>query len=107
MLMESAPLTVTVLAAAGHDVLELAGEVDLATTPLLYEQVRRLLADGRNRLVLDLDQVTFMDATALGFLVATHRHVTASDGAFAVRYQDAPVPALLRITGLAGMLSND
>lgn len=105
MLTEPAALTVTVRPAAGHDVVELAGELDLATTPLLYEQVRRLVADGRNRLVVDLDGVTFMDATALGFLVATHRDVTASDGSLVVRHQNTAVPALLRLPGLTGILA--
>lgn len=105
MLTDPAVLTVNVRATEGHDVVELAGELDLATTPLVYEHVRRLVADGRTRLVVDLDEVTFLDATGLGFLVDAHREIAASGGSLVVRYEHVAVPELLRLSGLTRILA--
>ena len=60
-----------------HCVLEVHGEVDLATSPALREHLRVLLEDAPPALVLDLDGVPFMDSTGLGVLVAAYKRATA------------------------------
>jgi anti-sigma B factor antagonist len=46
----------------------------------LRDRVKSLLADGKNKLVLNLHQVTLVDSAGLGTLVGLH-HSTASCGA--------------------------
>jgi anti-anti-sigma factor len=54
-------------------VVTVAGEVDIATSAQLREDVLGLLATKPQVLVLSLDQVTFLDSTGLSALVAIHR----------------------------------
>ena len=98
-------LSVVVRPGKDHDVIAVAGEIDVATTPQLYGAVRGLLAQGRNQLVVDLEAVTFMDASALGFLVGAHREAAAWDGSFALLCHNAPCLRLMAITGLTGVFT--
>ena len=54
----------------GVAVISLSGDVDLATIPLLYDNLVRALAHHPGRmLVVDLDGVTFLDDSGLGVLL--------------------------------------
>jgi anti-anti-sigma factor len=54
--------------------LQLAGEVDFAVTPALREQLLAATpAPQDTRLVLDLTEVTLLDASAMSMLVAATR----------------------------------
>jgi anti-sigma B factor antagonist len=54
-------------------VVTVAGEVDIATSTQLRDEVLGLLATRPRVLVLCLEQVTFLDSTGLSALVAIHR----------------------------------
>jgi anti-sigma B factor antagonist len=60
--------------ADGVVVVTVAGEVDLATSPQLREELLRQLNGRRPTvLVVDLQGVSFLDSTGLSALVAAHR----------------------------------
>jgi anti-sigma B factor antagonist len=61
-------------------VLVVHGEVDIATAPVLRERLHALLAEGRSRFVIDLDDVGFLDSTALGVLVGTLKRSRTEGG---------------------------
>ena len=77
------------------------GEFDLATADRFSARTERLLAEGYERLVLDLRQLTFMDSSGLRAIVRLN--------ADAARLQviDGPdnVRRLFTITGLRNVLS--
>ena len=52
-----------------HTVVEAAGELDLYTAPRLRELLLALDAEGRHRVVVDLEALSFIDSTGLGVLV--------------------------------------
>lgn len=54
-------------------VVEVRGELDLTTAPRLKWMLHDLLEAGRTKQVVDLNETTFMDSTALGVLVAVNR----------------------------------
>jgi anti-sigma B factor antagonist len=53
--------------------LRLSGEIDLHTTRALGESFADLAASPEPTVAVDISAVTFMDSTALGALVLTHR----------------------------------
>ena len=59
--------------------LKVRGELDLATAPLLKERLEEAEAAEATNVVIDLDQVEFMDSTGLHVLLARfleHRNGT-------------------------------
>ncbi|MFI1577061.1 STAS domain-containing protein [Embleya sp. NPDC020630] len=64
----------------GWTVLHVLGEVDYAVVPELREHVRRAVADGDHRIVLELTRVEFLDSTGIGTLVAARRLLRSTGG---------------------------
>jgi len=65
----------------GVAVLSLDGRITLGEeTNQLREKIKALLAEGRKKILLNLDNVTLIDSTGLGTLVSTH-HSAAARGA--------------------------
>jgi anti-sigma B factor antagonist len=80
-------------------VISVKGELDLSTAPRLKWMLLDALQDGRDRLVLDLSETTFMDSTALGVLVVVNRRLGANARMAIVCVQSG----VLRIFELSGM----
>ena len=91
---------VTVRPGTGHAVVVLTGELDLATAPQLSPVIHDLLAQGRNRITIDMEDVTFMDGFTVETLIIAHRDVARTGGFLDIT--DNPLCArLLKITGTA------
>lgn len=57
----------------GRPLVQLSGEIDLASAPTFREAVMALLEVGQREIVLDLAGVTFMDSTAISVIVEVLR----------------------------------
>ena len=60
--------------------IHIGGELDLATCPRLQAVVVDLVDRGCHQLIVDLEQVSFLDCTGIGVLVAARRRVQAHGG---------------------------
>ncbi|MET7601667.1 STAS domain-containing protein [Streptomyces avermitilis] len=61
-------------------VLQVAGEMDLMTSPVMRQRVHDAVADGQRSLVLDLSEVLFCDSSGVGVLIATRRLIRSCQG---------------------------
>jgi anti-sigma B factor antagonist len=65
----------------GVSVVALDGRIVLGEeSNALREKVKSLIADGKKKVVLNMDNITFIDSAGLGTLVAAH-HSAKSQGA--------------------------
>jgi anti-sigma B factor antagonist len=55
------------------------GSLEASNSPEFREKVAALL-EGRTKVILDLSNVTFVDSSGIGALVATSRSLSANDG---------------------------
>jgi anti-sigma B factor antagonist len=63
------PFRCDVVQADGEVLVELIGELDLATSPLLERALEDVAASAGGRVVVDLRGLTFMDSTGLRVLM--------------------------------------
>jgi anti-sigma B factor antagonist len=84
----------------GWAVLSVTGEIDVATAPRLREKLVSLVADGHHRIIVDLDQVDFLDSTGLGVLVGALKRVRTHDGELALVCTKPRILKGFEITGL-------
>ncbi|KUL72510.1 MULTISPECIES: STAS domain-containing protein [unclassified Streptomyces] len=61
-------------------VLQVSGELDLVTSPVLRQHVHDVVAEGRHSLVLDLSEVLFCDSSGVGVLIAARRLIRSCRG---------------------------
>lgn len=81
-------------------VLSVRGEVDVATAPQLREHLVRLVNDGHAHILLDLNEVGFLDSTGLGVIVGSLKRTRSADGDLALCCTQRSILKVLEITGL-------
>lgn len=88
-----------------YQVIHVAGEVDIATAPELQAALDKLAAEGETCLVIDLDEVTFLDSAGLRVLVAAHRSINDQRGQLRVVCQRGRIWDVFKLTNLDDVLS--
>jgi anti-anti-sigma factor len=86
-------------------VIGVSGELDLASSPGLEEELDRHMTSGTGLVIVDLRQLEFMDSTGLSVLVRAHQQATENGQRFAVVRGPAQVQRLLNLTGVADRLT--
>lgn len=84
----------------GWTIIVASGEVDVAAAPELRDTLTALVADGHTRLLLDLEDVDFIDSTGLGVIVGAVRRARAADGDLRVVCTNTRILRVFAITGL-------
>ena len=81
-------------------VVEVAGEIDVATADTLRERLGTLIDRQHVDLVVDLREVSFMDSTGLGLLVGTLKRVRTAGGRLQLVIDSERLLIVFRITAL-------
>ncbi|MEU9034134.1 STAS domain-containing protein [Streptomyces sp. NPDC048352] len=97
-------LTITAADAATGPVLEIIGDLDYASAPLLRERLTTLVLQPGQRLVLDLGRMEFCDSSGLTALLAARSHAHAARADIALAALPAHTLRILRIVGLDQVL---
>ena len=80
--------------------LELEGEVDVYTAPRLKEELVALIEGGCTHVIVNLDDVAFIDSSGLGVLVGALRRARERNGAVRIVCTRENILKIFRITGL-------
>ena len=88
----------------GAVLVELSGELDLATAEDVRETLVRPDVLGAPAVRLDLTQVTFLQSTAIGLIVSACRRIRSSGGTFSVTCAEGIALRALEVTGLVEYL---
>lgn len=83
----------------GALVVHLIGELDLYNAPALRESLAALTGESPTRLVIDLEQVEFVDSTALGVLIEVRSRLDEPRG-FLLAAPGLETHRALQVSGL-------
>lgn len=97
--MDDYRLTVEAHREPRHELVTVAGEMDIATVHQLHDWLAELAASGRP-LIVDLDRVTFIDAAGLRVLATAASQAAAHGASLSVVCARQQVRRLFAITGL-------
>ncbi len=86
---------------ADRVILSLIGELDMATAPLLDRAIEIEDAGGKTMLVLDLQQLQFIDSTGLRSILTALERCRERRREFAITPGSQQVQRLLNIAGVA------
>jgi anti-anti-sigma factor len=84
-------------------VLRVDGDFDGAAVPQVRDSLNAALSEGFRSIVLDLSGVTYMDSSALGFVVWADQRLQPVAGRLALAGANADVARILELTGLIGV----
>jgi anti-sigma B factor antagonist len=88
----------------GAAVIEVFGELDLATSPALEQELDRVAGEDVPLIIVDLAELGFMDSTGLSVLVRAHQRAEESGQRFGVINSSQQVQRLLTLTGVKDRL---
>jgi anti-sigma B factor antagonist len=102
------PFAVEVTGDRTSPVVEVRGEIDVATSPQLRNELNALVTQGARDLTLEFTGVSFVDSSGLGVLVGTYKRLR-EDGSGRIRIvgAQASVRKVFEITGLEAALLDD
>jgi anti-sigma B factor antagonist len=92
-------LTIGIRHERAYAIVTVTGEIDISTVTRLRERLFELAAGGRP-LVVDLDQVSFVDSAGLAALVGAAKRAAAHGGSLHVICAQPQIRQLFRRTGL-------
>src|SRR3954471_17196200 len=93
-------LGIDVTERAGWAVLSVQSEIDWYTAPRFRERLIELVSQGQHKIVVDLEQVDFLDSTGLGVLVGGLKRVRSHDGELVLVCTKSRILKVFEITGL-------
>ncbi len=82
-------------------VISVRGELDLATSPALEQELERVSSSETTVVIVDLRELEFMDSTGLSVLVKAHQQAEELGQSFALVRGPQQVERLLSLTGVA------
>ena len=86
-------------------VIAVSGELDLASSPALQEELDRVSGSESDLLIIDLRDLDFMDSTGLSVLVRAHQRAEEQGRRLAMVKGPQQVQRLLSLTGVADRLT--
>jgi anti-sigma B factor antagonist len=98
--LSEASLTCQVIPGSDAVRVRAAGSLDVATTPVLEQQLQELVDAGHRHLVVDLGGLSFMDST--GLRLALRWDAAGRKDGFQVRFMRGS-PAVQRVFEVTGM----
>jgi anti-sigma B factor antagonist len=85
----------------GVGVVELAGRIVLGEeSNAMREQIKGMLAAGQKKIVLNLNDVTYIDSAGLGALVAAHHSARTQGASLKLAHLGAKFQEILQVTKL-------
>ena len=88
----------------GTHTVRLYGELDLAHTDAVREELERVEATDARAIVLDLSGLTFMDSTGVRLLLSAHARSRADANRLSLLRGPLSVQRVLELCGVEGML---
>ena len=100
----STPLRIQIESGPAYACLKLEGELDIYTAPDLAEAIEKLEAAVPSLLIIDLADLTFVDATGLHILLEAHKRARNRRSCLFLLRPRPMVQRVLQVTGLDRVL---
>lgn len=91
--------------AKGDLIVSIDGDLDQMNAQEMREEMDELIDEYRpNRLILDVQNLDFMDSSGIGMIIGRYKRMKRTGGTVAVRGARGPVEKLFALSGLYGIL---
>ena len=84
---------------SGITVLDVSGDLDVAVLPILNEKLEGVIRLGGAKLIVNCDEIGYINSTAIAFLVQKMKKIQRRGGAFALCNLSAYNNTVMKLTG--------
>ena len=81
-------------------IIHVTGEIDVYTCPQLRTTLASLVDKGQNLLILNLENIQYIDSTGLGTIAHTARTIEATNGMVCVICTKNQIKKIFEVSGL-------
>jgi anti-sigma B factor antagonist len=89
----------------GVQIISFEGNLDTNTSPEAETKINELLAEGKQKLLVNFEQLNFISSAGLRVLLATVKKLNASGGALRICSLNATVQEVFDISGFITILT--
>ncbi|WP_089854062.1 STAS domain-containing protein [Halolactibacillus miurensis] len=100
-------LSIDVVETDNQTVLTVKGEIDAYTAPLLKEKLLPATAKETEKIIVDLNDVTYMDSTGLGVFISALKSAKEHGSTLTLVNLQERVHRLFKITSLDSIIEID
>ncbi len=86
-------------------ILQINGEIDMATGPELRQRIVQYVQEGHVHIVIDLTDVDFIDSTGLGVLIGGLKRTRSHGGDLQCIGLSESLKEMFKLTGLDAVLT--
>ena len=90
---------------AGRHAVSVDGELDMTAAPEFRDAIHAAIDAGASTVVVDLNEVTFIDSTAIGVLLGARERLRRSGGSLQIVCDEPNVVRILEIMGMRSVAS--
>ena len=99
-----AEISIEIQTTSDVPVVRISGELDIDQAVRVREHLDKVIDAGTVRFVIDLSDVSYIDSTGLGMLVAVHKRWVTEQGCYVLTVPRASQRKVFEITGLSTVL---
>jgi len=81
-------------------IIEVQGEIDVYTSPRVKETINELIEKEQYNLIINLEDVRYIDSTGLGVLIGALKKVREHNGSINLICTNPQIKKIFNITGL-------
>ena len=81
-------------------IIEVQGEIDVYTSSWVKEAVADFIQKGNYNIIINLEEVRYIDSTGLGVLIGALKRVREKDGTISLICTNPQIKKIFNITGL-------
>ncbi len=81
-------------------IVHINGEIDIYTCPELRKKLCELIDNGSRKLILDLENIQYIDSTGLGTIAHTARAIESENGQIFVISSKNQIKKIFKVSGL-------
>ena len=99
-----AEISIEIQTTSDVPVVRISGELDIDQAVRVREQLDKVIDAGTVRFVIDLSDVSYIDSTGLGMLVAVYKRLVTEQGFYVLTVPRVSQRKVFEITGLSTVL---
>lgn len=86
-------------------IIRLSGELDIHSAPDFKDEVLKIINDGYTNIIIDLDELNFLDSRGLGVFIGISRSIKEKNGNFKLICANQPILKIFQRTGLVDVFN--